>query len=578
MLGREFLLSELVRTKSANKTKILKGLNDAKARVVKAKEVVEKEFWDAHIGESRMQLRHFEGEMEEDSDIHVLSSWDGELLGRAVSTSDGLVTAGHCLDSDYVQEIKVDGVAYVKTVEVRSAVADIAILSKHRTGYETAPYNPSLPIVIPVLGVIHTMRAEIVQDSNFICFKNDKMLLGPGFSGTPVFQAGKVVAVFVGTQKINPIGFATLVKRTARRTQDLPADTILCMPKPKLVKAVSGTKLESETKFNRDVYGSYPDPDEDAMFSDDYYQSQDDDFYADEESDERSYVSHDYYYAAPNSKKRREKATKQVEVVVMSDQFPTLPSLASSTNPFDDLDEVVASVCSASIEESKVPDELPYNPFEDPAILATISQTENEKDDCGKTVTFGETEEFPYSSDSETDDDVPPPPPPMPKRDPKSVVLWKEAKAADGTPYWYNTITKESTWVKPAEDKVVDVVSPPPTLMTQKEFAALKYQEELEALRKNIREINDQGTFLSGVVDLTADEKVAYAPNTWEKMALIKQLRLLRAKHGALKQRNAVAEKQRKEIARAQTTISKYHSEIAKLEAKILENQGKPDF
>jgi hypothetical protein len=166
----------------------------------------------------------------------------------------------------------------------------------------------------------------------------------------------------------------------------------------------------------------------------------------------------------------------------------------------------------------------------------------------------------------------------MPKRDPKSVVLWKEAKAADGTPYWYNTITKESTWVKPAEDKVVDVVSPPPTLMTQKEFAALKYQEELEALRKNIREINDQGTFLSGVVDLTADEKVAYAPNTWEKMALIKQLRLLRAKHGALKQRNAVAEKQRKEIARAQTTISKYHSEIAKLEAKILENQGKPDF
>eukprot|EP01063_Lacrimia_lanifica_P034439 TRINITY_DN6370_c1_g2_i1.p1 TRINITY_DN6370_c1_g2~~TRINITY_DN6370_c1_g2_i1.p1 ORF type:complete len:523 (+),score=210.96 TRINITY_DN6370_c1_g2_i1:75-1643(+) len=33
----------------------------------------------------------------------------------------------------------------------------------------------------------------------------------------------------------------------------------------------------------------------------------------------------------------------------------------------------------------------------------------------------------------------------------KAQKLWKKAKTDDGTPYWYNTETEETTWVKPAE-------------------------------------------------------------------------------------------------------------------------------
>jgi len=153
--------------------------------------------------------------------------------------------------------------------------------------------------------------------------------------------------------------------------------------------------------------------------------------------------------------------------------------------------------------------------------------------------------------------------------------MWKEYKTADGASYYYNSVTKESVWEMPSTiPKPTAPVGPAPPIdgsVSIKEYREMKAKQELQEYRDEIAKYHAEGTTLSSVITLTADEKLSLPPKEWEKQVLIKTLKALRNKSNALKQRRAVMEKQHREIQRMQKQMTLYHEEIARITAKLEE-------
>jgi len=619
-MSQKTLLSEIIELKQKNAETLGKALKATKTRVAKAKELLDREFWDHGIGSRSVVTREYNGEYEVDPNICKLESVTGDLIGRAVVTKEGLITAEHCLEDEIdcgIVDILVNNQRVVASVKLRHPVWDLVIMDGPRTGYDVAPYVCGEPIQVAVLGVVHTLMAEPIPSSSFICFPNDDLRLGEGFSGTPIFQDGKVVAIFVGIQQVNPICFATLVKFTTKVHPVLPPDFQLCMPRNRrrMLVTSEGTTWISQSN-RRTLLFAEPDESLGSYYSEDF----DDDFKADEgyDSEEDIYDEQDYYgnerriktrggYLSYNgtAKGRKKNATslpvtEESLVVVTSHQaaalVPTIETLFQGVE-----DDFMPEVKSENVEELGIvfqpatPEFSPqdieelgfvYNPETTPQ-LSSPPVVEEEK------VEIDQTQQHAVLDVLFTESDRVCPPPPPPREDKE---IWKRAYDVDGTPYWYNH-KNETTWINPNNRAPTPTQIPPapilkrsvanavsasvvvdPKAVTQKDFSKIKEDLEKEKLREEIKLINSQGTYLDKFIELNEDQKSIYPVNTWEKMTLILTLKMLRAKHNSRKQQAAQAEKQRKELLRAQESAARYQEELARLTEKIktLEKTGLP--
>lgn len=64
----------------------------------------------------------------------------------------------------------------------------------------------------------------------------------------------------------------------------------------------------------------------------------------------------------------------------------------------------------------------------------------------------------------------------------KQVGEWREALSADGKKYYYNTATRQTSWIKPVEEPKVDGKTQIENNMVDVELALAETQLELEEI------------------------------------------------------------------------------------------------
>jgi len=573
-MNREFLLSELVKNRNENVGVLRKGMRNTRNRVIQCKTDIDDQFLNAHIGDAGLRknqvLKEYSGEYCDDINIHKLEDVNGRLLGRGVSTDLGLVTAWHVLSdvppTETVVELLVDDKPYVGAYRLVSKMWDLSILSHcQKTKYETGPVVGGVPCSAEVFGRRISFMPEFLHYSNHIFFDNSVVGMGPGFSGTPIFQLGRVVAIYVGTQQEGTVGVATVVATSATAPSLVPLNVNLCKPKPRYTN--SGVEQESdarkriEKRFD-DIEAQYEDLRSDYSIENEYDQYEYDygqeDFAIDNDSSSDSGYSHDSYgrnvkntpryLYDTHGKNKNKKKEEPAEIVVLA-----------STVASVDLNHAV--VTQESGEESKLAEDDVVSP---PALTRFAPQVVGDA-----------------SEDDSDDSDIPPPPPPLVKEKP----IWRKVEKPGMPPYWYHRESRETTWIDPTTVPEPTMTAkqiknlPKPDVTTtisvgttgKKDLAAMKLEKDIADLQADIKNFEDQGTMLTQIVTLTDDEKKLYPAKLWTFHTLNKKRKLLAKKHAYLQQERARREASRRELARTELLLQKYNEEVAKLQAKIEE-------
>jgi len=110
---------------------------------------------------------------------------------------------------------------------------------------------------------------------------------------------------------------------------------------------------------------------------------------------------------------------------------------------------------------------------------------------------------------------------------------------------------------------------------TEKDMKEIRAKLELERLAAKIKEYNDMGVTLTGVVTLTPSEELKFPPAEHEKHIMLKQLGLLKDKRNYLEKRRMERENASKSVSKMQDLYRQKQREIADLQMKLQEAEAK---